>query len=90
MEPVICPKCGKEGQPADTFTDAEGQTFAYARMTLLLVRPFLDAEGRRHHHDPNRRSMNMRCEAGHKWVRHYYVSCWCGWPQFENKGSGFS
>jgi len=88
MEPVVCPHCGAEGQPADSFINAEGRTVAYGRMTLLHSYPFRDAHGREHHHDPNRRSMDMRCEAGHRWVKRWHVPCWCGWPHSVKEGSG--
>jgi hypothetical protein len=37
---------------------------AYATMTLMGFRPFQDAQGRVHGHDPNQHRMAMRCEAG--------------------------
>jgi hypothetical protein len=80
-EPGECPRCGAVGQPAHTSIDAQGRTVTYASMTLLGFRPLRDDQGREHRHDPNRRSMAMRCEAGHRWVRHWFVSCWCGWPR---------
>jgi hypothetical protein len=85
MEPELCPHCGVVSHPADTFIDAEGRTGARGTVTCMGFRPFQDAQGRKHKHDPNLYRMPMRCEAGHGWVRRWFMPCWCGWPRSAAK-----
>jgi hypothetical protein len=86
MGPMSCPHCGVVGQPAETYTDSEGQEIALASSTLIGFDPFRDDQGREHRHNPNWFRMQMRCAAGHVWVRQWLTPCWCGWPQSSEEG----
>ena len=73
---VRCPTCVQQLLRS---TVHEGTS----KSTAVYCPPFYDEEGRRHHHDANRRSRSFRCSNGHSWIDHKPNTCWCGWAQAE-------
>lgn len=70
--PLPCPACATRRKQSDVH--GGGST-----KTMLSWRPYQDAEGRHHNHDPNATTTANRCSEGHHWWATTYDACWCGW-----------
>jgi hypothetical protein len=70
---VICPECLKAGKTPERVYDGGLST------TLMGWQPYWGTEGRRHSHDPNRKTHGFRCSNGHWWTEIRGETCWCGW-----------
>lgn len=75
-----CSKCCEEGLKSLVYP-------GLSSTTALWCPPFYDEQGKEHVHDSNWTTTTYTCSLGHQWKESHQGSCWCGWPNKEQKMS---